>query len=319
MTDDKLSSLAPEPAANQGFARLNWRSQVEGRRRVLLFALPESDGVRDVTSAMGELGYTLSVWEPDLERLRHGRVRLDELTRFAGEARKAGDAPWAGVLPFHRQLVRQAADTFPGAAVVLIFDDALVLGVAGEALADATHFLATTRLEAMAFSMRKAKEFPEATVQALADFAGERPTLHQLANAAMRLGRPQLRLAQRPVRKALIGGVKFGLDGIYKHGRVSGWVRRVLSDERLEVRAVIGGDEVARVLADVYRPDLEQAGGGDGAHGFVIDLGQVVGTEPVRVAVRTVEGDIQLGLIDLTRDWGKTVVQDERVNRSAAE
>jgi alginate O-acetyltransferase complex protein AlgJ len=67
-----------------------------------------------------------------------------------------------------------------------------------------------------------------------------------------------------------------GLEGrvhIVKDGRVKGWVwRPERPAERLELEVLVDGAVAARARAECQRPDLLDAGIGDGAHGFVIDL-----------------------------------------------
>ncbi len=74
---------------------------------------------------------------------------------------------------------------------------------------------------------------------------------------------------------------------------VQGWVREE-SDPAVPVSLVVAvdGEPVTRVLANVYRQDLEQAGLGNGRHGFILKLEGLSPTIPHTVRVsREGEGD----------------------------
>jgi hypothetical protein len=53
---------------------------------------------------------------------------------------------------------------------------------------------------------------------------------------------------------------------------VRGWCKSTDSDDPLTVELLVDGSVVARVLANVFRPDLKKAGIGDGSYSFEIEL-----------------------------------------------
>lgn len=63
--------------------------------------------------------------------------------------------------------------------------------------------------------------------------------------------------------------IKGSLDTLDNTGWVTGWVfNNASADERLQVEILADGIPVADTVADLFRPDLQQAGIGDGRHGF---------------------------------------------------
>jgi len=63
-----------------------------------------------------------------------------------------------------------------------------------------------------------------------------------------------------------------GTLDVVSRGRVFGWACSNNSDEPVEVELLIDGESVAKVNADIYRSDLEQAGIGRGHAAFVFDI-----------------------------------------------
>jgi hypothetical protein len=56
------------------------------------------------------------------------------------------------------------------------------------------------------------------------------------------------------------------------HGRIRGWAWDANDpDAKLVLEVFDNGERIARVMADLFRGDLEDAGIGDGRHGFVLD------------------------------------------------
>ncbi len=67
-------------------------------------------------------------------------------------------------------------------------------------------------------------------------------------------------------------GVKGFVDGVAGYV-VYGWAADTSNfDRSVSVRLLIGGEEVARVGADVFREDLQRHGYGSGRHGFLIEI-----------------------------------------------
>jgi hypothetical protein len=69
--------------------------------------------------------------------------------------------------------------------------------------------------------------------------------------------------------------------------RIFGWVRDAAKpDERVHVVACTKNEILATGIADIHRPDLEQAGIGDGRHAFALSFQKC---DPNRVFIETVE------------------------------
>ena len=74
---------------------------------------------------------------------------------------------------------------------------------------------------------------------------------------------------------------------------IQGWVRDETDPATpVSLLVAVDGQPVTRVLANVYRQDLEQAGLGNGRHGFLLKLDGLPPTSPHTIRVsREGEGD----------------------------
>src|SRR5579862_2210515 len=58
---------------------------------------------------------------------------------------------------------------------------------------------------------------------------------------------------------------------------IKGWVwNRQQPEKRITIDVIVGDTRLAKAIADRYRPDLQQAGIGDGQHAFAVRLGEGV-------------------------------------------
>ena len=119
--------------------------------------------------------------------------------------------------------------------------------------------------------------FDPATIAALASAPGDRiverifarsPAAAEAPEAAQRVRKILARLASDDLWWSLFEG---RVDHVSEAG-VAGWVYAPsFSDLRFPVRVRAGGRTIAEGIADRFRPDLAEAGKGDGRHGFAIE------------------------------------------------
>ncbi len=87
-----------------------------------------------------------------------------------------------------------------------------------------------------------------------------------------------------------------GIDGI----KASGWTQDAAqSEKRLMIELLDGKDVLVRAQADAFRPDLQQAGIGDGAYGFQIPLPESLFDGKEHILNVVVEGKVQLKPSDI--------------------
>jgi hypothetical protein len=123
-------------------------------------------------------------------------------------------------------------------------------------------------------SYEKFLQFPEESVQAVADFCGITLT-PQLRDAAMGVVRNGPDTYIQASRLRYVGNV----DRVVQ-GKLRGWAMVVDQPKiKAKVRLMADGKEIATVVANRPRTDLVNANIGDGHHGFEIDLGTAVRPE----------------------------------------
>lgn len=137
-------------------------------------------------------------------------------------------------------------------------------------------------------SYEKAVQFPCETVAEIASFCGLQPSEDQIKAAASVIENGN----DRYVRAARL--VYNGFVGKLVDGRLRGWVKVMNRDDiRVEVELQLDGKIVQKTRADIYRPDVHQAGFGDGRYGFVFEIGDDVSRDSI-VAVRVQSSSIFL-------------------------
>jgi hypothetical protein len=135
-------------------------------------------------------------------------------------------------------------------------------------------------------SYEKAIQFPEKVVGEIGDFCGVEVTEHMLEQGAAIIdnGNPQYVQAARLQYQGFVGRL---IDG-----QLRGWVKVQKRDQlRVNVELEVDGKIVQRARADVYRPDVEQAGFGDGKYGFIFPIGDGIGRDSI-VNVRIANSSI---------------------------
>jgi hypothetical protein len=328
MLDARELLLCHEPASNQGFARLNWREVRDAKRPLLLFASPMSDGVVEFVGALEELGFRSNVWRLDPRSTRVPRNRRDEIERLRNSWNSAGDerGSWLCVMPFEKRVVRQSLGAFGDAVTFLVADDVAVGGIAEEpmsqdirrsllnaarSIVEMSIFASETKQPAMILSMRKAKEYPEVILRAVNEFVGLAPAPDAMQRAVKCLGRSQPLVVVREVRKAMeTRSVRGGVEPVHKNGAITGWAKRALSEEPVNVGARLDGREIARAEANVARQDLALSGIGDGHYGFVLDVSKSLSSHPARIEVYAVDTGYVIGLIDMSTERGDRVTPE---------
>lgn len=143
---------------------------------------------------------------------------------------------------------------------------------------------AVSRLSApsLLISYEKALQFPAETVGEIAKFCGLSVTEQQIGEAAAAIENGNLRYIQA-ARLQYQGSVGRIVDG-----HLRGWVKVVNRDDiRVAVELRIDGRVVDKTRANLHRPDVQQAGFGDGRYGFVFAIdGTMRGDSIVEVRVQ---------------------------------
>lgn len=312
-----------EPAENLGFVRFNWQSPPAEKRPLILLVPPNSDSAIDFVDALGALGHEINVWRLDARSMRAARNRKGEIERMRRAWDASSSGQWIGVAPFDRRVAGLVERTFSDAALVLLSDDLAVIGIAGESqtddvrrsmldaarlLVDMSVFVTSTSRPTMLISMRKAKEYPEAILHAFGEFSGVTIDSSETERAAKALGRPQVLVSVAPIRKLIAtDAVRGGIEPIHKHGAITGWAKRALTTEPVEIGARLNGEEIARTTASLVRQDLVLSGVGDGRHGFILDVTKSLSNHPRRIEVFAVDSGFVLGAVDMNLERGERV------------
>lgn len=281
-----------------------------------------SDGAEDCVASLAEAGIGTVIWQLDLQEGRKRRQRRKEIERIV-EAGAQFSGPWVAIAPFTLVLARELEKLGGHVRLAVLSDDLAALWSGAEAshasslsalrksasdILDLAVFIGSSHADRMVISTRKAKEFPRETITALLQFFEIGADPAQLAAGAGVLGRLQP-LAPRVVAPHLTyqPAFKWGVDSIFKRGVVCGWVKRAMSNERVAVRVIVEGQEVATASAEYFRQQLFDLGVGDGAHSFAIDISANLGQQPKRVEIRTVDGDVLLGEAMMTASVGQRI------------
>jgi hypothetical protein len=300
-----MSTSTTEPLINYGFVRLNDTPQ-QDTATIIVVGLPRS-GTSMVAQVLKELGVFMGrlidnvVFEDHemADALEPGKEhRLVNL--IAG--RNAQHRIWGFKRPEAYKQLPNVCAACRNPRVILTFRDILAISLRNNISMQLDPIQSLPRLareyEALAATIRrlsvpclllsyeKAIQFPEKVVGEIADFCGLKVSEKMLEQGAAVIdnGNPQYVQATRLQYQGFVGR--------FIDGQLRGWVKAHKRDQlRVNVELELGGKVVQRTCADLYRPDVEQAGFGDGKYGFVFLISDDVSRDSivnVRVANSTI-------------------------------
>jgi hypothetical protein len=211
--------------------------------------------------------------------LMHQRQRMLSLI----QRRNATHAVWGFKAPnVQASLTHNDIALFRNPHLILIFRDPLAVAeraVIAEhhplttALRDATDglrnivaFLHSTTCPALLLSYEKALLNPPALIDALAAFCGLRLT-DDMRERLLSFVEPNSEAYMRKARRRFVGLVEHTINDV-----LFGWCWDVGNLDPVELDLVVGGRTVLTFKAADHRPDLMNAGYGNGNHGFAVDL-----------------------------------------------
>jgi hypothetical protein len=131
--------------------------------------------------------------------------------------------------------------------------------------------LERVRVPMLLLSYEKCVQFPVETVKEIASFAGIEinDEIAKDAAALIENGNPGYVRAARLQYEGHVGR--------FNEGRLHGWAKARNADEmRVSVELELDGKVVQQTIADIFRPDMQRAGYGDGRYGYVFEIGQDV-------------------------------------------
>jgi hypothetical protein len=161
-------------------------------------------------------------------------------------------------------------------------DEAQSLRAAAAASCRMMEFSLALRCPTLLISYEKALQSPEAGVDQLISFCGL---------AVTPAARQEMIAMVEPNREAYSVGASRRFEGYIDRvadGVVHGWCWQRGLDQPVWVEVTINAHLAGSALADLFRPDLAQAGIGHGCHGFKTDVSGFIrtGLEVVRVRVQ---------------------------------
>jgi hypothetical protein len=101
-----------------------------------------------------------------------------------------------------------------------------------------------------------------------------------------------------PGRPDYVAGARRRYEGILEGARgdsLYGWCRLTHTTEPVALEVLVDGTPVLRLVADVFRQDLLDAGIGEGSHGFFISLVEVNVAADAVIGIKVADHDVWLG------------------------
>jgi hypothetical protein len=277
-----MTTLSPDPLINHGFVRLN-DAPVNDSATVIVVGLPRS-GTSMVASVLKTLGVFIgkqvdnAVFEDHEFAAALEPDKADRLPALIA-ARNAQHHIWGFKRPeAYKQLPKLCA-ACRNPRVIVTFRDILAISLRNtiSMQLDPVKFLPNLAAEYQALaatikrstvpclliSYEKALQFPDKAVIEIAGFCGINPAEDKLSEAIAIIenGNPQYIQSARLQYQGFVGKL---VDG-----RLRGWVKvRTRDQTRVNVALELDGNVVQTTRAELYRPDVQQAGYGDGRYGF---------------------------------------------------
>ena len=279
-------NIRPNELTNYGLLRAH-ESEPNDTVTIAIVGLPRS-GTSMIAAVLKSLGVFIgakidnAVYEDQdiaAALASENSGRLDELIA----ARNAAHRIWGFKRPeAYRQLDLLCASC-RNLRVIVTFRDILAIALRNKLaiqieplqflphLADQSLLLANivSRLSvpSLLMSYEKVLQFPTETVAEIAHFCGLHATEEQIREAAQAIENGNLRYIQAARLRYE------GFVGQLVDGRLRGWVKVVhRGDIRVDVELRLDGRTVEKMRANLYRPDLQKAGLGDGRYGFAFTI-----------------------------------------------
>ena len=145
-------------------------------------------------------------------------------------------------------------------------DPLQTLHAAAEDMAAMARFVARLRCPTLLISYEKALAFPDDTVDAVTRFCGlpRNAALRRRLVGIVEPNRPLYLLGARRRYEGRVEGIA--------NGSLHGWCRLTGMAEPVALELFVDDRLALRFTADAFRPDLRDAGYGEGRHGFFLDL-----------------------------------------------
>lgn len=319
--------------SNQGHLRMVPNELPMKPAATFLVVHPESDAADRIVAALRQAGIGIRVWGIDPETRNRNAIKV-EMKALVSEWRAGKDKPALIVLPFNPPLLRKIKRAFDAARWILLGDDPAALLIGGENAAPSgrkallkvgrdllqwVQFVGRTSDEMLVLSSRKCREFSADTLSnilAMLRMEVDTPTFDESVKILSRveLVAPRLMIGSEPEEPVF----KCGVDNNLKRGRLAGWVRRMLSDDPVEVRVMIDGVEIARGVANHFRQSLFELSIGSGNHGYTFDLSAHLGSAMRRVEVWTVEPPVLVGAAMMNAVTGQRKNEIDQIQTPAS-
>lgn len=275
-------STPADPLINYGFVRLNDAPRAESAT-VIVVGLPRS-GTSMVASVLKTLGVFMGrvidnvVFEDHEMANALDTENAPQLAALIA-TRNAQHRVWGFKRPEAYKHLPKLCAQCRNPRVIVTFRDILAISLRNNLSVQSDPIKMLPRLageyEALTATVRrltvptllisyeKAIQFPDRVVAEIAAFCGVNAAEASLQEAAQIIenGNPRYVQAARLQYQGHVGRLS--------EGKLRGWVKVQKRDQvRVSVELELDGKVVQRTRADIYRPDVEQAGFGDGKYGF---------------------------------------------------
>jgi hypothetical protein len=149
---------------------------------------------------------------------------------------------------------------------------------------DMIFFLQKSSQPALLLSYEKFLSFPENALDAIIEFCGLTVDAQQRAEALQAVSPNNDKYI-----KLFHSGYRGHFDGINQNVAL-GWCKAIDSDAPLDIQFLVDDVVITRSHANVFRPDLKQAGIGAGNHSFRINLANLSLPNESVLSIRTEDG-----------------------------
>lgn len=300
-TAEIVSQIAP--ADNIGLLRVNWRPEQTTRAICAVLAVEGSECQHRIAEAVKLINGSEMIWSGPLALM--------------AEAQNGGSRPHASpktlVAPISAKHISDLS-RLDDVSAICVLDDPITLAnniehtlskpdmaqaMAERAAETAKAIKEMSRFSGpvMYISAAKARTFPDATALEIATFLGSDVSAELLRTAAQYIDDrgPKYR---RPLSRVF--DIKGYLNRQQQPGKVMGWAKRSLSDERIFIEVRKNGQAIAEGLADKSRDDLIANKIGDGYHGFEIQLPEILTEQSERFEIAAPHFGTVIGFIDMS-------------------